>query len=199
LQNTFFHILHIPIKRRNKAWNGIYIACSLYQKFHFLLPRTLVKKSNVIANSTVKYYRCAKSDSTLGWLLRWYSTCPRNIVQANTAFQFRESGWLHWTKFRRRTHFRSQICMCHRVHAHSRSGRKRFYRYEFNFHTNSSDRSLFLSLSLSPPSLSSYPSNTRQTECYVPMQTWFAGYLERNKGGEHSNTAPYLNWLSVIQ
>jgi len=73
-------------------------------------------------------------------------------VEANTAFQFRESGWLHWTKFRRRTYFGSQICMYCRVYAHSRSSRKGFYRYEFNFHTNSStvlSLSLFLSLSLS--------------------------------------------------
>jgi len=58
-----------------------------------------------------------------------------------------------------------------------------------------------LSLSLSfarSLSLSSCFSNTR-TECYVPMQTWFAGYLERNKGSEHFSKAPYLGWLSVIQ
>lgn len=83
-----------------------------------------------------------------------------------------------------------QICMCRRVYAHSRSGRKGFYRYEFNFHTNSSGRSFSLYLC---------SNNTRRTECYVPMQTWFAGYLERNRGGEHSNTAPYPGWLSVIQ
>lgn len=48
-------------------------------------------------------------------------------------------------------------------------------------------------------SSSSSTGNTRRTERYVPMQTWFAGYLEWNKGGELSSTAPYPGWLSVIQ
>lgn len=62
---------------------------------------------------------------------------------------------------------------------------------------------LFASPSLprtfSSTSFSSTAGNTRRTERYVPMQTWFAGYLEWNKGGELSSTAPYPGWLSVIQ
>jgi len=50
--------------------------------------------------------------------------------------------------------------------------------------------SLSLSVSVSV-SVSSCPGDTRRTERYVPMQTWFAGYLERNKGGELSSAAPY--------
>lgn len=120
----------------------------------------------------------------------------------HTAFQFRESGWLHWTKFRRRTHFGSQICMRCRVYAYSRVPVvKDFIVMNLIFIQTVL---VVLSLFSSFPSvlalfLSSCPSNTRRTECYVPMQTWFAGYLERNKGGEHSSTAPYPGWLSVIQ
>lgn len=175
---------------------------ALYQKFLFLLPWTLVKK---------------KKKEMLLRILQWNIIGVRNPIACSADYSD-DTRLARAASCKRIPPFNSaspadciepnfvggctsgsQICMCRRVYAHSRSGRKGFYRYEFNFHTNSSGRSFSLDPSHPPPPLSLCPSYTRRTECYVPMQTWFAGYLERNKGGEHSSTAPYPGWLSVIQ
>lgn len=79
-----------------------YICIYMYVgNYFFISEDTLV---NVIANSMTRYYKFANARSTD------YSQSDDTRLaraQANIcAFQFRESGWLHWTKFPRRTHFR---------------------------------------------------------------------------------------------
>lgn len=158
--------------------------------FSFTFEDILV---NVIANSTTRYYTCVRSDNALGWLFRRHSTCsrtskylrlsiPRVRLIALNQISLANALWV--------AHI--DICIQRHVFACSRFGRKGFYRYEFNFRTNNS---LFLSLflSLSFLFLSTCFSNTRRTERYVPMQTWFAGYLERNKGGELSSTQRHIS------
>lgn len=124
---------------------------ALYQKFLFLLPRTLVKKKkemllrilqwNIIGVRNPIVYSADYSDDTRLARLQHRTSEYRLSIPRVRLIALNQISSADVLRV-------GQICMCRRVYAHSRSGRKGFYRYEFNFHTNSS-WSFFLSLSLS--------------------------------------------------
>lgn len=184
--NIFKHssyLVHLD-KRRNEVYQTTYLSVVLFAYIYIYMSEILFFYSlvNVIANSTTRYYTRTRltTQTTLDlpvhkqMLAPFNSASPADCIEPNFAGE-RTSSPAH-----------IDTCIQRRIFACSRFGRKGFYRYEFNFRTN--NPGLFLSLSLS-----TCPGNTRRTKRYVPMQTWFAGYLERNKGGELSSTQRHIS------
>lgn len=216
-------------KRRDLYFRATYhttgIFVSFFLSFSFSASlRLAAALVNVIANSTARYYRCARDSVALR---AGYSDDTRLAARTDkyrlSIPRFRLIA-LNEISLADAQAPRGHAYTCPQPYAYARTRVlvvKDFIVMNLIFiqtvlavlpRTLFLPFSLCIPLSLSfplpsllslAPSFSSSPSsttgNTRRTERYVPMQTWFAGYLEWNKGGELSSTAPYPGWLSVIQ